>query len=55
MKASQKLIDHIKKSEALRLTAYQDAKGVWTIVYGHTKGVKRGDRCTQYEAEQWLK
>jgi lysozyme len=55
MKASQKLIDQIKKSEALRLTAYQDAKGVWTIGYGHTAGVKRGDRCTQFQAEQWLK
>lgn len=55
MKASQRLIDHIKRSEALRLSAYQDAAGVWTIGYGHTKGVKRGDRCTAFQAEQWLK
>ena len=55
MKASQTLINHIKKSEACRLTAYQDTANVWTIGYGHTQGVKRGDRCTQYQAEQWLK
>jgi lysozyme len=54
MKASQKLIDHIKRSEACALQAYQDAAGVWTIGYGHTAGVKRGDRCTRYQAEQWM-
>jgi len=55
MKASQKLIDHIKRAEAFVPSAYQDTAGVWTIGYGHTKGVKRGDRCTQFQAEQWLK
>jgi lysozyme len=55
MKASQRLIDHIKSAEAFVPTAYQDSAGVWTIGYGHTKGVKRGDRCTQFQAEQWLK
>ena len=55
MKASQTLINHVKRSEACRLTAYQDTAKVWTIGYGHTQGVKRGDRCTQYQAEQWLK
>jgi lysozyme len=54
MKASQKLIDHIKRSEACAMQAYQDAAGVWTIGYGHTAGVKRGDRCTRYQAEQWM-
>ena len=55
MRASQVLIDHIKRSESCKLVAYQDSVGVWTIGYGHTNGVKRGDRCTQYQAEQWLK
>ena len=55
MRASQTLIDHIKKSEACVLTAYQDSKGVWTIGYGHTAGVKKGDKITQYQAEQFLK
>ena len=55
MRASQKLIDYLKKAEGCRLTAYQDSVGVWTIGYGHTKGVKPGDRITQYQAEQFLR
>ncbi len=55
MRASQKLIDHIKKSESCVLTAYQDSAGIWTIGYGHTAGVKKGDRITAYQAEQLLK
>ena len=55
MKASQTLIDHIKRTEACALEAYQDTAKVWTIGYGHTAGVKRGDRCTRYQAEQWLR
>ena len=55
MKASQTLIDHIKKSEACVLQAYQDSVGVWTIGYGHTKDVKPGDKITQYQAEEFLK
>ena len=55
MKASQRLIDHIKRSEACALTAYQDSVGVWTIGYGHTAGVKKNDRITPYQAEQFLR
>ena len=55
MKASQKLIDAIKRFEGARLQAYPDSGGVWTIGYGHTKDVKKGDRITQYQAEQLLK
>lgn len=55
MRASQVLIDHIKKSEACSLTAYKCPAGVLTIGYGHTKGVKPGDRITEYQAEQFLK
>ena len=55
MRASQTLINQIKKFEACVLTAYQDAKGVWTIGYGHTAGVKKGDKVTRYQAEQFLK
>ena len=55
MKASNKLIEHIKRSESLMLTAYADAKGVWTIGYGHTRGVKPGDRITRYQAEEMLR
>jgi len=40
--------------EGVRLTAYQDQVGVWTIGYGHTAGVQPGDTCTQEQAEAWL-
>ena len=55
MRSSQKLIDHIKKSESCLLQAYQDTVGVWTIGYGHTAGVKKGDKITLFQAEQLLK
>ena len=55
MRASSTLIAAIKKFEGVRLTAYQDSVGVWTIGYGHTKDVKKGDRITQYQAEQFLR
>lgn len=44
----------IAKFEGLRLRAYQDSVGVWTIGYGHTKGVKPGDVWTQEHAEAML-
>lgn len=40
--------------EGCRLVAYQDTVGVWTIGYGHTKGVFPGTSCTQAQAVQWL-
>lgn len=36
------------------LEAYLDTGGVWTIGWGHTKGVKKGDVCTEEQAELWL-
>ena len=55
MRASQRLIDAIKRFEGCQLTAYADSGGVLTIGYGHTKGVKKGDKITAYQAEQLLK
>ena len=55
MRASSTLIQAIRKFEGVSLSAYQDSKGVWTIGYGHTKDVKKGDRITQYQAEQFLR
>ena len=46
--------DLIKKWEGLRLEAYICTAGVPTIGYGHTKGVKLGDVCTEDLANQWL-
>jgi lysozyme len=54
MKTSQKGIDFIKRHEALRLNAYLDAAGVWTIGYGHTKTAKKGMTITEAEAEKLL-
>ncbi len=47
-------IDLIKKYEGLKLSAYQDSVGIWTIGYGHTGGVKQGDTCTLAQATAWL-
>lgn len=54
MKLSKTGLDLIKSFEGCRLIAYQCAAGVWTIGYGHTKGVKAGDKITQAEAEKLL-
>lgn len=40
--------------EGLRLTAYQDSGGVWSIAFGHTHGVYPGMTCTKEQADQWL-
>lgn len=40
--------------EVFRPTAYKDIRGVWTIGYGHTEGVREGDTCTMAQAEAWL-
>ena len=44
----------VKEFEGCRLLAYQDSGGVWTIGWGHTKGVSGGDSITQGQADQWL-
>lgn len=55
MKTSQNGIELIKQFEGCRLSAYQCAAGVWTIGYGHTAGVKKGQAITQTQAENYLK
>lgn len=47
-------IDLIKSFEGLRLNAYKDSVGIPTIGWGHTKGVKIGDKITKAMAEQLL-
>ena len=54
MKISQEGISLIKKFEGCELTAYQCSAGVWTIGYGHTKGIEEGMEITQQEAEDML-
>ena len=55
MKTSQKGIDLIKQFEGCRLSAYKCPAGVWTIGYGHTYGVKAGQKISQKQAEEFLK
>ena len=45
----------VKEFEGLRLTAYQDSVGVWTIGYGHTgPEVKPGMTISQAQADTYL-
>ena len=55
MKINEKGLDIIKYFEGCRLSAYKCPAGVLTIGYGHTRGVKQGDRITQEQAEEYLK
>ena len=54
MKTSQRGINLIKQFEGVRLTAYKCPAGVYTIGYGHTRGVQRGMRITEEEASAFL-
>ena len=54
MKASNELIEKLKEFEVFRSKAYLCPAGVWTIGYGHTFGVKRGDIVTKECAEDFL-
>ena len=45
----------IKRYEGLRLKAYKCPAGVWTIGYGHTKGVKPGMTISQETADLYLR
>ena len=54
MKTSDKLLNQLMVFEGLRLKAYRDAAGVLTIGYGHTKGVREGDRISPFWAQELL-
>lgn len=54
MKTSQDGVDLIKHFEGCYLDAYLCPSNVWTIGYGHTKGVKEGDTIDQEAAEAYL-
>jgi lysozyme len=44
----------VQAKETLRLKAYLDGRGVPTIGWGHTRGVKLGDTCDMAQASVWL-
>lgn len=54
MKTSESGRKMIEDFEGVRLKAYQDQRGIWTIGVGHTEGVKQGDTCTFAKADAWL-
>ena len=45
----------IKEFEGLRLEAYRDSVGVWTIGYGHTSTAEEGMKITPRGAEELLR
>lgn len=55
MNISQVGIDAIKDYEGVRLKAYDDGVGVWTIGVGHTASVKRGDEITMAQVDEFLR
>tara|TARA_Y100000766_G_scaffold282543_1_gene296070 strand:- start:1223 stop:1648 length:426 start_codon:yes stop_codon:yes gene_type:complete len=54
MNTSQNGIDLIKHFEGCELKAYKCPAGVWTIGYGHIKGVQEGDVITEQQADEML-
>jgi len=54
MRTSEAGRDLIKRWESLRLTAYLCQANKPTIGWGHTSGVRMGDRITEHEAEQFF-
>lgn len=56
MKLGPRGAELIKSYETLKFSAYLPTKDdVWTIGWGHTKGVKKGDICTIDQAEKWFR
>jgi lysozyme len=55
MRVSDICFEKIQEFEGLRLTAYKCPAGVWTIGFGHTKGVKMGQTITKSQAETLLR
>lgn len=54
MVISNKGTSLIKDFEGFRTHAYQDAVGVWTIGYGHTKGVQPNDIISAAQGDKML-
>lgn len=53
-RTSEKGLDALKAREALRLTAYRCQAGKLTIGWGHTDGVRPGQKITQAQASALL-
>ena len=55
MTTTELLLQKLMEMEGCCLEAYEDAAGVATIGYGHTKNVRMGDRISQYWAKEMLR
>lgn len=55
MKTGKAGIELIKKFEGCRLEAYKCPAGVWTIGYGHTVEVQKGQKISAAQAEALLR
>lgn len=53
-KHSKRCTNMIKDFEGCELNSYQCAAGVWTIGYGHTKGITSGMKINMDQAEIYL-
>jgi len=51
---TKETVDLIKQFEGKRLKAYQDSVGIWTIGYGHIKGVYQGLTILEQQASEYL-
>ena len=51
---NQRGLDLVKRFESFYSEAYLCPAGVWTIGYGHTRGVEQGQSITKEEAEALL-
>lgn len=55
MKLGEKGFAIIRSYEKFRPTAYKPTPNdIWTIGFGHTRGVKEGDCCELHDGEDWL-
>ena len=55
MQYSKSGLQLTEQFEGVRVTAYQDVRGVWTIGYGHTgPDVVEGMTITQDQADDFL-
>lgn len=54
MKINEAGLQLIREFEGLRLVAYRCSAGVLTIGYGHTIGVREGDKITEAQANDML-
>ena len=55
MKTSNKGIELVKQHEGFRARAYKCPADVWTIGYGHTRGVNNGAVITKEQGERFLR